>query len=159
MLCMRPRVLLTTKLGEIYLVSFHLYNRYTPSFFKWNNLKPGSTMYILYPKPHQFLDLSEGIRQENTGTIMVFPASQEMLTQEYCFVADDSPSLCFGCGQQKEQLKRCSKCKLACYCFRDFQASHGKILLRKLCKHYQMLLNRGNPSLTDLLTGTLPLKS
>jgi hypothetical protein len=141
MMCIQPQVLISTKFGETFPVHFYLHNGQTPSFFKWENLKPGSTICIFYPRRHQFLDLSEGIRQENADTVMVFPVSQEMLTQECCFLADYSPARCFGCGQQEKQLKRCSKCDLAYYCSRDCRQGHWKSSHKKLCAHYRMLSN------------------
>lgn len=140
---LRPRVLLTTRFGETFPVHFYLENSTSPSCFEWDSLKPDNTMCIFYPKRHQFMDLTTGIRQENPDTVMVFPTSQEILEQECCFLADhNTVPTCFGCGQQAEQqLKRCSTCKLAYYCSRDCQLGHWKTSHKKLCRHYQMLSN------------------
>lgn len=74
----RPRVILKTRFGEEVGVHFHLHCD-SPDFFDWSDLKIGSTMGILYPYSHQFMDMSVGIRQEDSDTVMVFPSSLDSL--------------------------------------------------------------------------------
>ena len=133
--CIPPKISLRTRFGETFFVHFHL--KLTSLLFKWDNFKPDSTMCIFYPKRHQFPDLTEGIQQKDAETVMVFPAPQEILTQECCFLADYSHATCFGCSQQEKQLGRCPYCQLAYYCSRACQVGHWKSAHRKLCKYYK----------------------
>ena len=131
----RPRVQLVTRYGEVVPTHFYLEDSTTPSFFDRKHLIEGNTMIILYPKRHQFRDFTVGIRQENANTVMIFPVSHEVLTQEYDLLIDQNPVCCFNCRQRFEQLKRCSRCQLAHYCSQDCQVDHWKTSHKKLCRH------------------------
>jgi len=121
-------------------VHFYLEKNTTPTFFKWSDLRLGSTMCIFYAKRHQFMDFTEGIRQENADTVMVFPVSLKELIK-VCDQIGNNPSTCFGCNQKMKDLKLCSRCKTAMYCSRECQVAHWKGSHKKLCRHMNMLSN------------------
>jgi hypothetical protein len=142
----RPRAQVETRYGERFVVHFHLDDASEPTFFKWKDLKPKSTLCTFYPYTRAFMDVSTGIRQENVGTIMVFPATLNQVSKEVhahvraCQTPNQS---CFHCGKHEtasHKLKRCTRCKIAMYCDRDrcqrphWESSHGK-----LCRHAEML--------------------
>lgn len=144
----RPRARIQTLYGEQFQVNFHLEDAAMPRFFQWEDMKPGSSLCILYPKRHTFLDMTEGIRQENAETVMVFPAPLAVLVEEVNAhtISSSSPTrCCFNCGAKEtneKKLKRCSRCKIAVYCDKDgCQLPHWKLSHSKLCRCAEMLAN------------------
>jgi hypothetical protein len=141
----RPRVLLETRFGEQVLVNFHLEDSDTPTFFGWPDLVVGSTMCIMYPNSRTFMDMNQGIRQEYSKSVMIFPASLETLTRE-CenlhYGKDETANKCFNCGKRKEdgeRLKTCARCKSSLYCSRECQVGHWKNGHKKLCGYMSMI--------------------
>lgn len=132
----RPRVILKTRFGEEVGVHFHLHCD-SPTFFDWSDLKIGSTMGILYPFSHQFMDMSVGIREENPDTVMVFPSSLDSLTKEVDIVAAHSSNTCDLCG--KGGSSQCGRCKGPRYCSKECQLAHWSQGHKKLCKHWPLL--------------------
>jgi hypothetical protein len=70
----RPRVQLLTPSGENVMVQFYHDANEASSTFAWKDVVKGRAMAILYPNRKTFMDLSEGIRQENLGLVFVFKA-------------------------------------------------------------------------------------
>ena len=87
------------------------------------------------------MDFTEGIRQENADTVMVFPAKLQVLTEQVDKIIDYNANrqVCFCCGVKSENLKRCSKCQEAYYCSKDCQIVHWKKTHKKLCQHMETL--------------------
>ena len=109
----RMRVMLETRFGEILPLAFHLEGADTPQYFQWSDLKKEkSTMCILYPYIRNFMDGTQGIRQENPNTVMVFPASQNVLREEVNKIiqALGNPGKCSVCNEIG--AKKCSNCKV-----------------------------------------------
>ena len=109
----RMRVHLETRFGEQVPVMFHLEGAVTPTYFQWSDIKENqSTMCILRPYAHDFMDMTRGIRQESPNTVMVFPATQVVLCQEVDRLtrALSSIGTCIICN--KDGAKKCSKCKV-----------------------------------------------
>ena len=141
----RARVEMKSRFGERFIVHFHLEDAEVPAFFGCHELRPGSTIAIFYPYVHEFMDLSTGIRQTNSRTAMVFPASFEILAIEYDFIrgATQSPDTCCVChGRSASPIKRCKNCKLATYCSKDCQVIHWKKSHKKFCSKYSGILSR-----------------
>lgn len=110
--------------GEKVLVHFYPDNNSEPTTFAWSDLKVGNTICIMYPDRKIFLDMTEGIRQEDLENCFVFDLNLEELQSEAQKLLDCADSIakleplstCFSCGQLKEDLSRCSCCRLAKYC-------------------------------------------
>jgi len=142
----RPRVTIQTQFKEEVLVNFHL-DEPKPTFFEWPDLKPGSTLVILYAVNRTFVDLNSGVRQESPRTVMVFPTTLPKLTDEFeKYVAFEKHQMkkCFECGAlETEECKimKCTRCKKAFYCGRGCQVFSWKCAHKNLCTHAQMLAN------------------
>lgn len=142
----RPRVTIQTQYGEEVLVNFHL-DEPRPSFFNWEDLKPKSTLIILYAKSRTFLDMNRGIRQESADSAMVFPAPFDNLADEfqcYSILEKNDTKTCFSCNAQETEnnsLMKCARCKKAFYCNKECQVLHWKRSHKRLCKHANMLTN------------------
>lgn len=145
----RPRVTIQTQYGEQVLVNFHLDEPF-PWFFSWADLKPKSTLIILYANSRVFLDMNIGIRQESARSAMVFPASFTDLADEFqCYAAleKNRKKTCFSCEAQETKsnaLMKCANCKKAFYCNKECQVLHWKRSHKRLCKHADMLTNLAN---------------
>jgi len=150
---LRPRVTIETRFGERVLVNFHLEGTTKPTFFDWTALKaqPDATVVILYAISRTFIDMNQGVRQENPDSIMVFPANLSELTKEVDGHAQarrhqNEPVglICFQCGKPESgecKLSRCNRCRKATYCGRECQIPHWKGSHKKLCRHATMLSN------------------
>lgn len=148
---LRPRVTIETRFGERVLVNFHLEGATKPTFFDWTALKTHSQVcvVILYAVNRTFMDMNQGVRQENPDSIMVFPASLSELTKEVDGYAqahrhknEYGGPICFHCSKPETgecKLARCNRCKKATYCGRDCQIPHWKGSHKKLCRHATML--------------------
>lgn len=64
--CLRLRVSLKLRSGQVITVHFYHNNTDQPTTFSWKEIKKGRTMAILYAKQKNFLDFSVGIRQGST---------------------------------------------------------------------------------------------
>ena len=141
----RPRVTILTTFGERVLVNFHLDDP-SPAFFGWGDLKLKSTLIIMYAVNRTFADMNNGIRQESSRTVMVFPAPLTILMAEYNCCTDVEQhgyKACFECRTPEtndHKLLKCNRCKKAFYCNRDdCQRPHWKSSHKKLCRHAPML--------------------
>lgn len=141
----RPRVTIKTQYGERVLVNFHL-DTPSPAFFKWEDLKPKRTLAIFYAVNRTFMDLNQGIRQENPRTVLVFPCPLDSLMDEfqgYVWV-EKRAKACFYCGKLESddhKLLKCIRCKNAFYCGRDCQSPHFTKSHKNLCRFAPMLAN------------------
>ncbi len=141
----RPRVVIKTQYGETVLVNFHL-DTPTPSYFTWEDLKPKCTLAIFYAVNRTFVDMNNGVRQENDKTIMVFPCPLDCLADEFeGYVSlEKSAKACFHCGKlesDEHKLFKCIRCKHVFYCGKDCQRMCWKKSHKSLCKHAPMLAN------------------
>jgi hypothetical protein len=139
----RMRALLKTSFEEMLIVHFYLDRGKSPTFFKWTDIKPGkSTMCILYPVIRNFMDMTQGIRVEDQGSVAVFPCTESVLRAEVdmilkCIV--EGSKSCCQCGKADAPISTCSKCKVMTYCGRDCQKAHWTSGHKKLCAHAPML--------------------
>ncbi len=120
---MRPGVSGLSYFGEKLATHFYHDNGDEPTTFSWDNLAKGNTLAILYAERKTFMDMSEGIREENLDSCFVFKSSIESVFREAQKLlndadlkSDDKKLKCFGCGVETEQMFRCSSCHLAKYC-------------------------------------------
>lgn len=133
--------------GERFDVHFFPHKGEEPETFKWSQMKPGSTMAILYPEKKPFLNLRWGIKQNDLDTVFIFDTSLKKVQDEaerLLQSADLGPnsketSECFSCGI-KADLSRCASCKLAKYCSKECQTKAWKSGHKKLCKQADVLL-------------------
>ena len=151
----RPRVTLRTQYGEQVLVNFHLEDADRPTFFTWQDLiKSGpACLIIFYAKVRTFLDMNQGVRQENPNTVMLFPASFDDLADElerHELVnrrqgeALGGKGICFHCGKpgsSEHKLVSCARCKVVRYCNRNCQIPHWRKCHKELCQHSGVLSN------------------
>ena len=155
----RPGCSGMNQFGERISVHFYHDNDEKPVAFKWSQLKAGkhkfmvflrqclhkkiyvklsklgNTLAILYPEKKTFLDMSEGIREENLDACFIFNSSlknvqdeaQKMLknADREANANENEHSECFNCGVKAEKLSRCSVCKIANYC--------SKVCYLKIC--------------------------
>ena len=124
----RPGVLGFNRFGELISVHFYHEANEKPSTFKFEHLKPGHTLCILYPERKTFGDLTEGIRQEALNFCFIFNAKLNLVLQEAQKLLNDADietplfgeeqrlPVCFNCGVESDKLSRCSACNLAKYC-------------------------------------------
>jgi len=77
----RIRVQARTRYGEQFIIHFHLdEDDQQPKYWNFSELRPGrSSICILYAERHNFMDMTVGIRQERSSTIMVFPLTMKEL--------------------------------------------------------------------------------
>ncbi len=141
----RPRVTIKTQYGETVLVNFHL-DTPTPSYFTWEDLKPKCTLAIFYAVNRTFVDMNNGVRQENDKTVMVFPCPLGCLADEFeRYVSlEKNVKACFYCGKlesDEHKLLKCTRCKHVFYCGRDCQIPHWSRSHKSLCKYAPMLAN------------------
>lgn len=107
-------------------------------------------MAILYATKKQFLDGSEGIRQEDLDSCYIFNTSlknvqdeaQKLLNHADIESNENIKELveCFGCGVKSDVLSRCANCKLAKYCSKECQTKAWKAGHKNLCKQSEVLL-------------------
>jgi len=141
----RPRVTIKTQYGETVLVNFHL-DTPSPTFFNWEDLKPKRTLAIFYAVNRTFMDMNQGVRQENARTVMVFPCPLECLVDEFegHVSVTKSAKVCFYCGKLESddhKLLKCIRCKHVFYCGRNCQSPHWKKSHKSLCQFAPMLAN------------------
>ncbi|KAL6858133.1 hypothetical protein ACO1O0_005586 [Amphichorda felina] len=85
------------------------------------HVQEGFTVAILYAEKHGFLDMTAGIRQEDSKSIKIFPVPLDRLlalsdrVQQYATEANGERT-CQGCNRKASTLKKCSRCGLAWYC-------------------------------------------
>jgi hypothetical protein len=110
-----------------------------PTTFSWEDLQPGNTMAILYAERKTFLDMSEGVRQENLDTCYVFKAKIQDVFKEANKLLKDADSRsknleleCFACGVKTDKILRCASCHLAKYCSKVNKYFHFNFLALKL---------------------------
>jgi len=146
----RPGCSGMNQFGERISVHFYHDNDEKPVAFKWSQLKAGNTLAILYPEKKTFLDMSEGIREENLDACFIFNSSlinvqdeaQKMLknADREANANENEHSECFNCGVKAEKLSRCSVCKIANYCSKECQTKAWKDCHKNLCKQSDVLL-------------------
>ncbi len=120
----RPGCLGLTYFGEKVAVHFYHDNDEKPTTFKWDDLESGNTMAILYAERKTFLDLSEGVREENLDSCYIFKSNIQDVFKEANKLLKDadlrsaniSQLECFGCGIKTDKILRCANCHLAKYC-------------------------------------------
>jgi hypothetical protein len=114
--------------GEVVRVFFYHDNTDTPTSFEWSDLQPNNTLAILYPERKVFLDMTEGIREENLDSCFIFKAPLKIVQEEAQKLLNNADMVgvekqCFNCGLKSERLSHCANCKLANYC--------SKVIFRK----------------------------
>lgn len=137
---LRPRYIVRTHYGEDVLVNYYLDSNEVPAF-SFDDVRLGCTLCIMYAEKKVFLDLSTGIREDDTKSTIVFPTSLDKVSDEgelLKLASESATRVCFGC-RGGDAVKRCAKCHEAWYCSKDCQANHWKSSHRKLCPHTQKL--------------------
>ncbi|KAF9355113.1 hypothetical protein BGX26_006988 [Mortierella sp. AD094] len=113
---LRHRLIVKDREGTELPVSFYL------SFFDMmdtTHLKTGNTIFVRYAEKHYFLDMTEGLRVEDTSFVHVVPLSLSTICDTHRTV---TPNICKKCG--KRTTKRCAKCKQTYYCSRECQTDN-----------------------------------
>ncbi len=136
---LRPSPLVKDHTGKEHPIVFYISDDLARSHKPFQEFKVGYTIAILYAKRKQLMDLSEGIRQENTE-FKIFKCSLEKLIQESKKLELSSKE-CFACGKKDVKLLTCGKCKLVWYCGTDCQKSHWKHVHKSLCEDMKLLKN------------------
>lgn len=119
----RVRVLACTVSGEELIVHFHHDRGYSPTTFSWTDLKPGSSLAIMYAYNKMMVDMTQGVRVECLDSVFVFKANVESLLNDSDQLLQDAIApRCFtdGCDVQSSLL-RCGRCHIARYCCKDHQ--------------------------------------
>ncbi|KAG1816482.1 uncharacterized protein BJ212DRAFT_1271715 [Suillus subaureus] len=92
-------------------------------------IKEGHTVAVLYGEQHGFLDMSVGIRVEDTSNIKIIPCSLEQLlkaSDDVATLRKGQPRRCGSCGKEENasdntHLRLCSRCRHTPYCGEDCQ--------------------------------------
>ena len=129
----RPGCIGWNQFGERICVHFYHEEGDEPKPFNFNKLKAGNTLAILYPSKKQFMDMTEGIRQEVLNSCFIFEGPLKLVQDEAQKLLNDADietplpgaskqtPACFGCGSSEgKTLSRCSACKMAKYCSKVF---------------------------------------
>lgn len=132
----RPSSILKTRYGESTRVVFYHDNYEVPFTFSFNDLQKGYTIAILYGEWKTFMDMTDGIRQEDLDSVYVFKMSLKNLLKESKL---HLKQCCFVCGET-DKLSRCSKCQFAFYCGKDCQKSHWNTH-KHVCRDMKVLKN------------------
>ncbi|KAI9163965.1 SET domain-containing protein [Paramyrothecium foliicola] len=126
----RLRLLVRDKAGHEVIVAFYTDGRGT-ELRSQSPLKRGHTIAILYPQQHGFLDMTIGIRVEDSIMTRVFPMSLTDMfqlsdkVQQYTTTAAEE-SKCQACGKKLPSLKRCARCLVFGYCDKSCQTRGWK---------------------------------
>ncbi|KAF9873173.1 hypothetical protein CkaCkLH20_09336 [Colletotrichum karsti] len=112
--------------GDNFIVGFDLSKglRFTPSQFK-----VGYTIAIVYAKRVNFVDGTKGIRVADLAICHAFPHKLERLLEmnktlcDYWETLDEEgrTRVCFGCNEEKRDLKECPDCPWYYYCNKGCQ--------------------------------------
>ncbi|KAG2031919.1 hypothetical protein BDR03DRAFT_971539 [Suillus americanus] len=92
-------------------------------------IKEGYTVAVLYGEQHRFLDMTVGIRVEDTSNIKIIPCSLEQLlkaSDDVATLRKGQPRRCGSCGKEENasentHLRLCSRCRHTPYCGEDCQ--------------------------------------
>jgi MYND finger len=148
---MRPEVWLKTRHDGDQPFKLIFYHEKEPAGgFSFDQLKKGNTLCVLYAERKTFMDLHDGVRQEDVDTVWVFKAPMAVVHREAKKLLDladagegDVEHSCFGCGKPDATEKRhdrCGRCRLARYCSRACQEEHWRTAHKFLCKDSEKLL-------------------
>ncbi|KAF9202511.1 hypothetical protein BGZ49_007338 [Haplosporangium sp. Z 27] len=110
---LRHRLLVKDREGRQVPVLFYL------PFLNTLNLKNGNTIFVRYARQHLFLDMSEGLRVEDSDYIHAVPLSLSTICDAHRGIV---PNICKKCGGRT--TKRCAKCKKIYYCSRECQTEN-----------------------------------
>lgn len=152
----RATVTLRDRDGERFNLGFYLDEDDKPSpVFKPDaaHLRAGWTLAVLYAERKTFMDMTDGVRQENVLSCYVFKARRQQVhaygqhllrMMDKRATGEAAACVCFQCGKpgtEAQPLQRCGSCRLAEYCGRDCQRAHWKEGQHKaLCADSQQLL-------------------
>jgi hypothetical protein len=114
----RLRLEVKDKNGHVLPVNFHTDD--CGAAFT-SQCKKGHTLAILYGQQHAFMDMTVGIRLEDSGSVKVLPFSlQQVLEVNDLLFEGDRKDKCDFCGAKEKDtkggLKQCSSCKMSAYC-------------------------------------------
>ncbi|KAK9793531.1 putative MYND-type zinc finger protein samB [Seiridium cardinale] len=107
---LRPRLVCKDRKGDKFVVAFYPEDQSDmPRIL--NKFRKGYTIAIFYPVQHEFLDMSSGIRVEDTDQTMIIPLSlRDVLQMNEDVIAHatvpDGKRKCHGCGEMKEKLNK-----------------------------------------------------
>ena len=131
----RPSALVQDRKGNNHPIVFYLDSDSSPPSNQFS-FPVGHTIALLYPHKKTFLDLTQGIRVEDTN-FKVFKCSLTILLCESIKLGKNS---CYSCGTSTGQLLKCGKCTFALYCSKTCQTSHWKYH-KRLCDDIRVLDN------------------
>lgn len=135
----RPSVLVKDRDGNEHPIIFYLDNGEVLPGYP-HDFKVGHTLALLYPSRKMFMDMSEGIRLEDTD-YKIFKCSRKQLMIESKKLESGSGSVkgCSSCGKNDLKLSACGRCKLVWYCGQDCQLNHWKEVHQGLCPDMKLL--------------------
>ncbi|KAK1985999.1 hypothetical protein LZ30DRAFT_582942 [Colletotrichum cereale] len=119
-LMIRVRLVVRDRENKPFVVAFYPDNSDRPRLNSFK-FKVGHTIALVYPRQHQFLDGTEGVRVEDLNTCHVFPAKLKDLFSINADLCDYTNTLgdlknCHNCGNKDKKLTKCGGCRFYYYC-------------------------------------------
>jgi hypothetical protein len=133
----RPSIIVKDWKGKEHPIIFYLDDvpGLSNPFFPGEQFKVGQTICLLYAERKTFMDLSEGIRKEDSD-FYIFKCALDQLIKVASMI--QSRAGCLSCGKDNIKLLQCGKCKLAAYCGKECQKTDWKVH-KNICPDMPML--------------------
>ena len=105
--------------------------------FDLTTLKNGSTILVLYPESHTFMDGTSGVRIEKTDHVKVLECKlDDLLAMSLQYEKVKDKIVCWCCGKpgiSADAVKKCSRCRVAKYCDKQCQTKDWKARHKAWC--------------------------